>query len=811
MVKLLNRTGSQNVVRKLAKQNLKTNKAGNVFIVIAISLTTFLLATIFNIGLSYYHSLDIQQMKLMGTKAHSGLSRPTEEQILKILSLDYIQDIGLLYDIGTVDVENCLVSLVWYDESEWNNFRLPAYDNITGKYPDTSHEIMTSTWALKEMGIEDPYIGMDIPLSCTINQKKYNGVFTLSGYFDSYLHIRSKNQDYVIVSQDFMDEYGYNTQENAALSILYKDERHILEYNQQLERDITLQDSQSIRAVPRYSVDKEAQRKNVLVLVFMITFIVIMSFLLIYNILNLSMEKSIRFLGLLKVVGMSSGDMKKYNYIQLVYLCIIGIPIGLICSVLVSLTFLPVIIKQLANLQTGIELSSSPVIYIAACIFAFFTVWLAGTHSTKIALNVSPIDAIKYLDHNEKNAGNSSICSSLIRFSWKNVFRQKKRTLLVFASLVLGICGFTITISLVKSIDIDKYVMKNYESDFKIVTENEDEFQDIIAQTEVENLQRTYIEYMQINYDNVIFDRYVLGMDKEFSPLTDDYIVNNFKGYLIGLDDVAIKALIEKYNLDCDLAGFKEKGIALVGIDNKEHFSKGSITISILKDDVSDRTFTVSLIDCIPSNYKWNGQGVAPNIYVSNSFLQQILDTPTLYAIQFDVDDEVEKNIYSTLQERIREQNTGVLLQSRLGAIDELKETKLIISILGFGIAGLLCLVGILNFINIISVSILTRTHEMAIMESVGLTHKQAERMLKYEGLIYALVSWLMSIIAGVPICFAIYFLLDLDEKYGALKMPYLEWIVILVTLMVLCISIPIIFYKHSKRQSVVERLRIPE
>lgn len=46
---------------------------------------------------------------------------------------------------------------------------------------------------------------------------------------------------------------------------------------------------------------------------------------------------------------------------------------------------------------------------------------------------------------------------------------------------------------------------------------------------------------------------------------------------------------------------------------------------------------------------------------------------------------------------------------------------------------------GYLDFINVMVTSILSRRQELAMMESIGMTGKQQKRMLRYEGLAYAL------------------------------------------------------------------------
>ncbi|WP_429147846.1 FtsX-like permease family protein [Anaerotaenia torta] len=61
--------------------------------------------------------------------------------------------------------------------------------------------------------------------------------------------------------------------------------------------------------------------------------------------------------------------------------------------------------------------------------------------------------------------------------------------------------------------------------------------------------------------------------------------------------------------------------------------------------------------------------------------------------------------------------------------------------VLGGGVALVIALIGILNFVNVMSVSVMVRKRELAILESIGMSRKQVRRMLASEGLGYAVIT----------------------------------------------------------------------
>ena len=59
--------------------------------------------------------------------------------------------------------------------------------------------------------------------------------------------------------------------------------------------------------------------------------------------------------------------------------------------------------------------------------------------------------------------------------------------------------------------------------------------------------------------------------------------------------------------------------------------------------------------------------------------------------------------------------------------------------LLGGALSFIVGLVGVLNFFNAVLTGIITRKREFAVLQSIGMTGRQRQTMLVYEGLFYAL------------------------------------------------------------------------
>ena len=154
---------TSNIEKKLAKRSLHRERQRNLFAIIALVLTAFMITATFSIGFSYFETYQMQQIRLMGTTADVGITNVTENQLVDISKSNLVLDVGIQQRLGSVDTEqlqNARLGIVWIDDTEWEHHRLPTISGVVGNYPSSKNEIMLPTWVLEQMGISDPQIGM---------------------------------------------------------------------------------------------------------------------------------------------------------------------------------------------------------------------------------------------------------------------------------------------------------------------------------------------------------------------------------------------------------------------------------------------------------------------------------------------------------------------------------------------------------------------------------------------------------------------------------------------------------------------------
>ena len=126
---------------------------------------------------------------------------------------------------------------------------------------------------------------------------------------------------------------------------------------------------------------------------------------------------------------------------------------------------------------------------------------------------------------------------------------------------------------------------------------------------------------------------------------------------------------------------------------------------------------------------------------------------------------------------------------------------------LGGALSIIIGLVGVLNFINAVLTGILARKRELAMLQSVGMTGKQMNTMLVYEGLYYTMLSAALSLVLSAALgplvgslCSAFWFF-----TYHFTVLPVLA---VIPLFLILGILVPLLMYRSVNRRTIVERLR---
>lgn len=123
----------------------------------------------------------------------------------------------------------------------------------------------------------------------------------------------------------------------------------------------------------------------------------------------------------------------------------------------------------------------------------------------------------------------------------------------------------------------------------------------------------------------------------------------------------------------------------------------------------------------------------------------------------------------------------------------------------------ILALIGILNFVNVTITSILSRKKELATLEAIGMTGQQQKKMLQFEGLLYAVLTLLVTCTVGMAVGYVIVNAVAGQMAIFTWHFRILPVLLCTPVLLLISVIVPILSYKGAVKNTVVERLRIAE
>ncbi|MHC1694129.1 MAG: FtsX-like permease family protein [Eubacteriales bacterium] len=832
------RNNNDEIVRKLSRNNLAVNRGRNAFLVLAVALTTLMLTNVFSLGMSFLESVKIQQLRIVGTAAHASLYQPQDSEIAILDELEYVKSWGSGLYVGSVGqiekLRNTELRLYHYDKQLWEELTVPAYTDIHGEYPIGEDEIMAPLWVLDKLGIENPEIGMNLffPINLDSSGVFKDKTFTLSGWFTGYAHLRSGGADIIFVSEAMAKSSGHTFKNHGITYIRFTD-NNAEKHAEQLVSDLGLADVRNVSTVPIYIQDDSSGMAMAAGVCIIIAFLMLTGYLLIYNVLYISIAKDIRFYGLLKAIGMTSRQISGSVYGQITRLCLIGIPVGLILSFAVSFLLIPALLTSFltaGDIATGVSVSFHPIIYIGAALFALLTAYIGAARPARYAARISPVEAVRYAGVSVRGTRKrGSVFGSPARMALRNVLRRRKQAVLAFLSLFFGLTTFMIVTTVVKSMNTDNFIKTYMDSDVVLTNERarmitQDDRQRITPNImgvihKMPGLKSTRLYYSEcgsIKYSTEQFGKYFEAMfgSKDMSMMfgtdevTDDMISQNFITYIYSLNRADIKKLNKERGVQIDIDAFERGEFALTDTDSPELFDTvDEFELTFTRDG---KTLEIPLGGFLPNYYSGMGGGLAPSVYVSDKVLERLFNDPVIMKVELDINEDDQQNAVAVLEALIKN-NYDVSLQSKVGVREMLKNAKFMMLILGDGIAAVLGLIGILNFVSITSTGIFARKRELAVLESLGQSKQQIKRMLTAEGAIYAAFSILLSAVFGSTVTYGVFRLFSSQADYAVFSFPYISLAVIIFIMTVVCLAVPIITYRSISRATIIERLREAE
>ncbi len=830
-------------VKRLSHRSFNASRGRNVIALIAIILTTFMITSVFSIGVSFGRNFKTAMVRLSGTQATVFLKAPTAAQTEKIKGIDGIKNVGAQINIGSVrqktaEGKDMSIAILCYDKTEWEEHIIPAVGAINGNYPVNENEIMLSEKALKLLGISAPVVGQKITLTYKSDGGKLTKNFVLSGWYSEYEQLQSGG--IALLSQAYCNTNGLTLAENGRICISIKTG---------YASDVYDFIDQQVKTEGQYlssstTLDNESSQGTLMVIIsiaLIALFIVFSGYLLIYNIMYISVTKDIHFYGLLKTIGTSPKQIKTVVRKQAFRLSVIGIPAGLLLGFLTSFGIVPAAMTMFTADSSAMgsampsAISFSPLIFAGTALFALFTVVISCRKPAKIASRVSPVEAVRYTGvtaSGRKLKRKSTDGGKLYKMAFHNVFRDKKRAILVFASLFMGTVTFLSVTSFFSSLNVNNYISEYYPDDFSYqslppldtVKFDDDFMASIDTIDEITSKEIVCSEYCTVPFDEKLFEPVlretyntyssVLGVNsyEEFiSSMKKLGDKNDYGTRVYGIDNKYVEEYNHTHEDKVDIEAFERGEVCLIGKGNYSAMTGRTLQLTSQTSKNTESIRIGGVLDdsssCDFSMYAY-AVGCVEGVFVSQQFLDSLNPNANIDFINLNTKSTDEPMVRAKL-EKLNSSLTNYSYEftAKSEQAQNFTSTMTTMNILTGGISALLILIGIINFINVMITGVYSRRKELSVLESIGMTKKQIKRMLCLEGFCYALITVLLIMSLGNAVMFFIGGAMPSLADYAQFTYPYIEVSLLVAVIFAICIAVPPIVYKTVNKESVTQRL----
>ncbi len=851
---------AKKAIGRIVRQNFKKKRMESAVLILSVTLVTILMTVMFGAGISLLKNLELANLRVKGTTANVIVPHPEGTEMKQFAGIEEISGTGWQQFVATAllqEEKSCgaVYVMTAYDETEWETHIVPTLSEIEGTYPKDEKEIMMSRQMLGQLGIEEPDIGMEIPLSFrTLDGEEKTQTFILSGYYVDYINYApnitpnsgntiSANLYYaekgstkkavgnMAVSQEFARRYG--TQEGlygtAAIDGRLNTEEAFAVIDEVTDRqDImvmglskTLAQSLSMAAIPILSV----------------ILIMIAGYLLIYNVINISVIQEMHMFGQLKTLGATNGQLKSMVRMRSGLAAGIGIPAGLLIGTVFAESVVPGLLKRMTEgngLGTAFEtdVAISPWIYVFAIVFAYLTVAFGNRKPSKMAAQVPPVEALKYVGQTETiKAHRGGSGGKLYRMAYRNVFRSKKKAMVTFVSLFFGFLMFLIVGVCTYGVDYeeryareqpDSFTLRNLTFQSTDAGDIEDLLNASVTDTieaweGVEEITFDYVRPAYLRSKDSFLEPYI-RLQAEYMGMSGEQIRERLRARSIGLplekfQDFSYESTLPETEIWERLTDGTGVFLAeYAEVDMRQICGKKIMLSDRIRDGGDEKDAEYIILGIVGSKGKnyvndpyYYGEVTDDDIplYMTTEGLERLWKDMTPEASEKLSEEQTEGALeqlegVQTAEEAVRLpgkprvqtlriQTDGSRDEEILGELEKMFAGAAAIQMdsqietgemadrafstfrtIGNLFAAFLIFMGMINFLNVIFTNIYARRKELAALESIGMTRKQMKKVLMLEGVCYSGITMLLLCTIGVGIACAASWLFKTAVLYFA-------------------------------------------
>lgn len=821
------------VVFKMAKKTLKNHKRRTLTMILAVLLSAFMLFTVLTVGVTFFKTKKLENLRLNGADFDAILYGVTQEQMEICTTDSRIQKIGICGIPGYIQETEFdstpNVGLIYADRVYWEEMMEPVREWVKGHYPKEANELMVTEEALESCGLEGLGVGDTFTMTYNIPAGDFEETFRISGIWDGY-----GDTNIFYVSEKFYENSGRKLAEAGSGRCFMKMNQKIMTVKEQEKFIEKLNLGKAQRCF--FTIDMGNSVEILAGMFGMILVICLCAYLLIYNILYLSVAGNIRHYGLLQTIGMTGRQIRRYMRKQMLLVGGIGTAGGILLGCVISFFLIPTVVKTLGVTSSKVEkitVSFHPFIFFLTLTIIGITIWVASRRPVKIAVESSPIEALGYRSVTEKRKHRKSRHGSLAwRMAKEQLGKDKKKAGVVILALASGMIVFLCMITLLTSEEARSYIFHYRDVDMilendTVLKERQEDRKQIFDEAILEKMKKTK-GVAQI--DPIIYTEITVPWEPEFTDLW----MREFYETWMDIPYEQEKQEYQEYpeNFGSSLVGiteeeFRDLNASLEEPIDEDAFLNGKTCLlyrnglSFKKEDVAGKNITCTEYGNLDNQLSFDIAGLVdlndytallgypPTIIVSDTVVKSFVNNPVVYKLEIcyekSHDQETEASLLSIMEETPYKKDYSY--DSKIKLEENVKKAQGNMMEIGIGIVLILAFIGIMNYLNTAIGSIQSRIQEIAVMESIGMTGKQVQKMLMLEGFLYATGAIGVTMTLGLAVTYCFYEAMNYNG--APFQIPVIPVSGVFLLSLVICMIVPVLVYRSmEKKTQVVERIK---
>lgn len=793
------------MLNNLSKKNLRINKRKTYLSLITITLAALLLTSAGVIPLNIYKDYRYKTQQESG-KYQIAINNLSKENADKISSEGLIEESGKSCIYGFKQDEK--FSLLYYDDFalEMSAFRL-----LEGKMPIADNEIALDEYYLESHNIKkelNTTIHLEyIDTLGEINKRE----FKLSGIISTTSQARVKEIYYGFISKTILDSLSEdNINWSVYANTSFNKVDQIENYMNEIRDNYGINNDQCV--INDSFINSNKVDFNLIISVLTVILVIIVAtFVVIYSIFYVSINEKVSEYGKLRALGVTKRQIKKMIFSEGFYLSIVGIPIGVILGYILS----NIISFNFLFKETPYDSKGSLLIIVISIILSLITIAISLIKPAKVAMKISPINAITYNPTliKEGKSRKSEKNISVRKLTLLNIKRYKKRSMMTIASISISVMLFIVIGTVLNSFNMEKATRQYISGDFELSTVRDTEnykygsFNESLLNN-IKNLNGI----TEINKVSLVNTSY--KNEGNLKITTNDSMlegVEEIPSILFGYDENMINLLQESViEGSIDVNNLRTKNEIIIFRELNDHRFNTKVN-DIIKININDgenefeESFKVQAIVDRSDMESVDVISLGEPFLIHNELLNNITNKDCTIKLQIKCNENTD-GINKILSQLVNN-NSNIKLKSFIETKKELESDFMGFKIVGFSLVIVIAIISLVNYINTILASVISRKREFGILQAIGVSNKQLFSILNFEGWFYLCISTLIAVVIGSTLGYLIVKLIENKAVFVNYKYPIILVAGIILVVVIIQISISKILINGIQKDSLISRI----